>query len=227
MNFLANPVVLSVTIWVLEKQDSQVSLVFRSLLGIKSCGKEGGKAELSIENRTGLHIRQPQLAPPVALELKWPVRVNPGGTKIPRPLSFAFDLLCATPRNTWTLVRQPSQLEQFLKDWWGIQAASLHVHTLQSFNKILGLIIWSNFTGLDTEYILNNRQLIIALNLFCTIQNFDYIREDICIHIRFIKNQKAGKDIFIFWKTRMLFQSALNIWMGELMSRNRNDTQQE
>ena len=67
----------------------------------------------------------------------------------------------------------------------------------------------------------------MVLNLFCTIQNFDYIREDICIHIRFIKNQKAGKDILIRWKTRMLFQSALNIRMDELMSRNRNDTQQE
>lgn len=53
---------------------------------------EWGKEEMNRESRTVLHIRQPQLTPPVALELKWPVRVNPGGTKIPRPLSFVFDL---------------------------------------------------------------------------------------------------------------------------------------
>lgn len=41
------------------------------------------------------------------------------------------------------------------------------------------------------------------------------------------KKPKAGKDILILWKTRILFQSALNIWMGELMSRNINDTQQK
>lgn len=131
-------VTLLVAVWILQKEDSQVSSVFRISLGINICGKRGRKRELCIllehwESRTALQTHSLSWPPPpISLELKWPVRVNPGGI---RPLSVAWSVIgyVLLPEVLDLGWGSSVQLEQFLKDCWGIWTAFFHVHLFAKF----------------------------------------------------------------------------------------------